>query len=150
MSRRLSMRNGGRRPSAGFTLVEVIIVVLIISVLAAIAYPAYQNSVMQTRRNAVKACMSEGAAFMERFYTTNLRYDQTLAGAPVALPPCAAGTDITNHYTVTLSAVGRTNYTLTATPINLQAVRDTKCGTLSINNIGTKTKSGSETVDYCW
>ncbi len=150
MSRRFSIRTGGRRPSAGFTLVEVIIVVLIISVLAAIAYPAYQNSVMQTRRNAVKACMSEAASFMERFYTTNLRYDQTLAGVAVALPPCAAGTDITNHYTVALSAVGRTNYTLTATPINLQAVRDTKCGTLSINNIGTKTKTGSESVDYCW
>jgi type IV pilus assembly protein PilE len=87
---------------------------------------------------------------MERFYTTNLRYDQTLGGVAVALPPCAAGTDITNHYTVALSAVGRTNYTLTATPINLQAVRDTKCGTLGINNTGTKTKSGSQSVDYCW
>jgi type IV pilus assembly protein PilE len=150
MSHGLSIRSSGRRSNAGFTLVEVIIVVLIISVLAAIAYPAYQNSVVQTRRNAVKACLSEASSFMERFYTTNLRYDQTIAGAAVALPPCAAGTDITNHYTVALTAVGRNNYTLTATPINLQAARDTKCGTLSINNIGTKTKTGTDTVDFCW
>lgn len=150
MSHGLSFQTNGRRASAGFTLVEVIIVVLIISVLAAIAYPAYQNSVVQTRRNAVKACLSEGASFMERFYTTNLRYDQSIAGAAVALPPCAAGTDVTNHYTVALSAIGRNNYTLTATPINLQATRDTKCGTLSVNNTGTKTKTGSESVDFCW
>ncbi len=150
MSHGLPIRPSGRRGNAGFTLVEVIIVVLIISVLAAIAYPAYQNSVVQTRRNAVKACLAEASTFMERFYTTNLRYDQTIAGAAVALPPCAAGTDVTNHYTVALTAVGRTNYTLTATPINLQAARDTRCGTLSINNIGTKTKTGSESVDFCW
>lgn len=139
-----------RRSDAGFTLVEVIIVVLIISVLAAIAYPAYQDSVVKSRRNAAKACVSEAAQFMERFYTTNLRYDQTLAGVAVVLPGCAAGTDVTNHYTVRLTAVGQRNYTLTATPINLQAIKDTKCGTMSLDNIGTKTKSGSDTVDYCW
>jgi type IV pilus assembly protein PilE len=145
-------RNGAiaRRPARGFTLVEVIIVVLIISVLAAIAYPAYQDSVMRTRRNAVKACMSDASQFMERFYTTNLRYDQTAGGAAVVLPPCAAGTDITNHYNVTLAAVGRTTYRIQATPIGLQAVRDTKCGTLGIDNTGAKTKTGTDTVDICW
>jgi type IV pilus assembly protein PilE len=150
MNHGLSIRSSGRRGNAGFTLVEVIIVVLIISVLAAIAYPAYQNSVMQTRRNAAKACLAEASTFMERFYTTNLRYDQTIAGVAVALPPCAAGTDVTNHYTVALTAIGRTNYTLSATPIGLQAVRDTKCGVLGINNTGTKTKTGTDTVDFCW
>ncbi|MFZ5638025.1 MAG: type IV pilin protein [Pseudomonadota bacterium] len=139
-----------RRNAAGFTLVEVIIVVLIISVLAAIAYPAYQDSVVKARRNAAKACVSDAAQFMERFYTTNLRYDQTLAGVAVVLPPCAAGTDVTNHYNVRLTAVGQRNYTLTATPINLQAVKDTKCGVMSLDNIGTKTEGGSESVDYCW
>jgi type IV pilus assembly protein PilE len=143
-------RSAARRSAMGFTLVEVIIVVLIISVLAAIAYPAYQDSVVRTRRNAVKACMSEGAQFMERFYTTNLRYDQTIAGVAVALPPCAAGTDVTNHYNVTLAAVGRTTYRLQAAPIGIQAVKDTKCGTLGTDNTGAKTKTGTETVDICW
>lgn len=150
MSRRLTMRTGGRRQNAGFTLVEVIIVVLIISVLAAIAYPAYQDSVVRTRRNAAKACMSEAAQFMERFYTTNLRYDQSGAGVAVALPPCAAGVDVTNHYNVTLAAVARTTYRLQAAPIGLQATKDTKCGTLGLDNTGAKTKTGTESVDICW
>lgn len=147
-----SSRPPPRSRAAGFTLVELIIVVLIIAVLAAIAFPAYQNSVVKTRRGAAKSCLLESELFMQRFYTTNLRYDQTLppANAAVVLPACTAGTDVTNHYTVALTAVAARTYTLTATPQGLQAAKDTDCGTLSINQLGAKTKTGTETVDYCW
>ena len=147
-----SSRPPPRRKAAGFTLVELIIVVLIIAVLAAIAFPAYQNSVVKTRRGAAKSCLLESELFMQRFYTTNLRYDQTLppANAAVVLPACTAGTDVTNNYTVALTAVAARTYTLTATPQGLQAAKDTDCGTLSINQLGAKTKTGTETVDYCW
>lgn len=138
------------RVARGFTLVELLIVVFIVALLAAIAYPTYMDSMVRVRRDAAKTCLSEDAQFMERFYTTNLRYDQTLAGAAVALPPCSSGTDVTNFYTVTLSAVGARNYTVRATPIGAQLSRDTACGTLTLNNVGTKTKTGTETVDYCW
>jgi type IV pilus assembly protein PilE len=150
MPRDRSVRTANPHTVRGFTLVEVIIVVLIISVLAAIAYPAYQNSVVKTRRGAAKSCLLESELFMQRFYTTNLRYDQTLAGVAVALPACTAGTAVTNHYNVTLGGLGARAYTLTATPQGLQATKDTYCGTLSINQLGTKTKSGTETLDYCW
>ena len=143
-------RFSNRRRAAGFTLVEVIIVVLIISVLAAIAYPAYQNSVVKTRRGAAKSCLLEAETFMQRYYTTNLRYDRTLAAVAVVLPPCGAGTGVTNHYVVALTAVAARTYTLTATPQGLQLAKDTDCGTLSINSLGVKTKSGSGTLDYCW
>lgn len=139
-----------RRRAAGFTLVEVVIVVLIISVLAAIAYPAYQDSVVKARRGAAKTCLLESESFMQRFYTTNLRYDQSLAGVAVALPVCAAGTDVTNHYTVALTAVAARAYTLTATPRGLQLAKDTQCGTLSVDSAGVKTKTGSDSLDYCW
>lgn len=147
-----SSRPPPRSRAAGFTLVELIIVVLIIAVLAAIAFPAYQNSVVKTRRGAAKSCLLESELFMQRFYTANLRYDQTLppANAAVVLPACTAGTDVTNHYTVALTAVAARTYTLTATPQGLQAAKDTDCGTLSINQLGAKTKTGTETVDYCW
>ena len=139
-----------RRTAVGFTLVELVIVVLIISVLAAIAYPAYQDSVVKTRRGAAKSCLLEAETFMQRYYTTNLRYDQTLAAVPVVLPPCAAGTDVTNHYVVALTAVAPRAYTLTATPQGLQLAKDTDCGTLSVNSLGVKTRTGSGTLDYCW
>lgn len=150
MLRHRSIRSSRPHTARGFTLVEVVIVVLIISVLAAIAYPAYQNSVVKTRRGAAKSCLMESEMFMQRFYTTNLRYDQTLAAVAVALPACTAGTDVTNHYNVALTAVAARTYTLTATPIGLQLAKDTDCGTLSVNQLGTKTKSGSQTLDYCW
>jgi type IV pilus assembly protein PilE len=147
---RRSSRPSHRRTAAGFTLVELIIVVLIIAVLAAIAYPAYQDSVVKTRRGAAKSCLLESEMFMQRFYTTNLRYDQTLAAVAVVLPACTAGADVTNHYTVTLGGLAARTYTLTATPQGLQATKDTDCGTLSINQLGTKTKTGTQTLDYCW
>lgn len=150
ITRRRSSRPASRR-TAGFTLVELIIVVLIIAVLAAIAYPAYQDSVVKTRRGAAKSCLLESELFMQRFYTTNLRYNLTLppANAAVVLPACTAGTDVTNHYNVATAVAART-YTLTATPQGLQAAKDTDCGILSINQLGAKTKTGTETLDYCW
>ncbi len=147
MSLNRSNRFASRGKAVGFTLVEVIIVVLIISVLAAIAYPAYQDSVVKSRRSAAKACVMEATQFMERFFTTN---NLTYVGAPAAWTGCAAGTDVTNHYTVTPLATGPRAFTVTATPIGLQLAKDTYCGTLSINNVGVKTRTGSESVDYCW
>jgi type IV pilus assembly protein PilE len=138
------------RAAAGFTMVELMIVVFIITLLAAIAYPTYMDQVVRVRRDAAKTCLSESAQFMERFYTTNLRFDQTLAGVPVALPPCNSGTDVSNFYTISLTAIGQRNYTVTAVPKPAQASRDTTCGTLGLDNTGTKTESGTGTVDYCW
>ena len=153
MSRNRSNRFARRRNATGFTLVEVVIVVLIISVLAAIAYPAYQDSVVKARRNAAKACIMEASQFLERFYTTN---NLTYVGGDDAwiVIGCAAGTDVTNHYTVTPVATdagpGRSTYTVTATPQGLQRTKDTQCGTLSIDSLGRKDKTGTETRDYCW
>ena len=131
------------RAARGFTLIELMVVVVIIGVLAAIALPAYQDRVVSTRRNAAKACILERSQFLERFYTTNLTY----VGANP--PPCQSQGDLAAFYTFGQVLAART-YTVTATPIGQQLARDTKCGTLSINNTGVKTKTGSESVDFCW
>lgn len=151
MAIRQTFRPAPRRAAAGFTLIEVMIVAVIIAVLAAVAYPAYLDSVVTARRSAAKTCLLETAQFLERFYTTNLRYDQTLAGTAVALPACSAGTDVTSFYNVGFNgAVGQRTFTLRAVPQGGQATRDTKCATLGVNNLGVRTKTGTDTVDYCW
>ena len=144
----------GRKMSrvAGFTLIELMIAVLVIAVLMGIAYPSYQNHVINTRRAAASACMLEAAQFMERFYTTNLRYDTDTAGTAVALPAMQCASDIAIHYTIQLAAgTTATAYSIEGVPQGQQDVKDTKCGTLSIDQSGTKRVSNTGTaVGECW
>ena len=66
------------RKDRGFTLIEIMIVVLIVGVLAAIAMASYKLSVIKSRRSAAAVCLQERAQLMERFYTTRMTY----VGAP--------------------------------------------------------------------
>lgn len=135
-----------RRRSAGFTLLELMIVIAIIGVLTTIAFTSYQRNVVETRRKAATACLLEGSQFMERWYTTRLTY---VGGDPS--PPCE--NDLAPFYSFpTPGATATTTaYVLTAVPLNQQLARDTFCGTLSINQTGTRTESGTAAdASLCW
>lgn len=134
----------------GFTLIELMVTVAIVGILAAIALPSYQRYVTDSRRRAAGACLLEGAQFMERFYTTNLRYDQDTAGNAVALPNTTCRNDLAAFYTFSIGAVAQRTYTLTATAQGAQASHDTKCGNLGVNQAGVKTESGTGTLADCW
>ena len=71
----MGYRNMNKRRTTGVTLIELVIVVAIIGILTAIAYPTYQGHTAKTRRKAAVACLSQYANFMERYYTSNLNYD---------------------------------------------------------------------------
>lgn len=137
------------RRNAGFTLIEIMIVVLIIGVLAAIAYPSYNQHVIKTRRAAAAGCLMEAAQFMERFRTTNMSYAAAGPANPT-LPACSA--DVTNFYTIGFNgAATATTYSLQAVPTAIQ--RDTRCATLRIDQRGTKTLNGAAdgvTVNQCF
>lgn len=138
----------------GFTLIEVMIVVAVIAILAAVAYPSYQDSVIKTRRSAAQGCLVEMAQFMERFYTTNMRYDQTAATPPVAValanPSCRA--DMAAFYTFSFvtNEPTQTTYTLQAVPQGSQVADNARCGTLTLTQAGTKGRSGSAALRDCW
>ncbi|WP_158007602.1 type IV pilin protein [Marinobacter sp. X15-166B] len=67
--------------SAGFTLIELMIVVAIIGIIAAIAYPSYQEQVRSTRRADAQGALVSFANAMERFYTQNNSYIGADGGA---------------------------------------------------------------------
>lgn len=124
----------------GFTLIELMIVVVIIGIIAAIAYPSYQDSVRKARRADAQSQMMELASFMERFYTENNQYHQIndASAAAVSLP---GGID-SDYYDYSLSGLSATTYTIDGARTGSQTA-DT-CGDLAITNTGGKIPSN------CW
>ena len=150
ISSRSIQRRGAAAASRGFTLMEIMIVVLIIGILAAIALTSYQRQVVESRRKAATACLMESAQFMERFYTTNLRYDENTAGNAVALPAVSCFGDLAAFYTFAIGAVDQRTFRIDAAPQGVQASRDGLCGTLSLTQAGLRGVSGTGTVAECW
>ena len=145
-----TMRDPLRRRQRGVTLIELLVAVVIVGILGMIAYPSYTSHLVKSRRAQATACLQEAAQYMERFYTTNLRYDQTTGGAAVSLPTTSCIQDMNGRYVLSISSVSANAFVLKATPQGAQASADTQCGTLGLSQAGTKTITGTGTVAACW
>ncbi len=135
--------------SKGFTLIELMIVIVVIGILAAIAFPSYQDYVRRAKRADAQSALLELAQFMERHYTANGTYLTPDDKAPV-LPFTVAPKDGTNS-NYDLSFVGKptaSGYTLQAVPRGSMA--GDACGTLTLNNMGAKGQAVGATLAACW
>jgi type IV pilus assembly protein PilE len=138
----------------GFTLVELMIVVAIVGILTAIAFPSYTAYMQKTRRATAAGCLMELAQWTERNFTTCLAYNRTGAGCGTALtsaelPNLTCRTDLAGIYTFGYSAnPSATAYVLQAVPGAPQA-GDTACATLTLNQAGAKGATGT-TPAGCW
>jgi type IV pilus assembly protein PilE len=143
-------------PAGGFTLVELMIVIVIAGTLLAIAIPSYIDKVRVSRRTEAKTALLDLAGREERFFNTNNTYSSTPAdlgyGAVSASFPMAVGS---NYYTVNVTftpvVVGppmiAPTYTITATAINDQ-LKDKQCQTFTLTSTGLQTSTPNTT--QCW
>jgi len=130
-----------KRNVKGFTLIELMIAVVIIGLLAAIAYPSYTGIIQKTRRQEAQRTLLESSQVMEGFYAMNVNYSGAVTANKLTI--FTVSEEFSDYYNLTAVATNST-FTLTATPYGDQANED--CGTLTITQNGTTTPSTSG----CW
>jgi type IV pilus assembly protein PilE len=129
------------RSAGGFTLLELLVVMTVIAILASVAIPSYQQSVMRSRRADARVAMNAVATRLERCFTQFGAYDADECDivSPADSPE--------GFYQVSVEREPAA-WTLTAEPQGAQA-DDTGCGTLSVTSTGVRSVTG-DTPDRCW
>lgn len=150
----------------GYTLIEILIVVAILGILAAVAIPSYMNSVLASNRSVAQAALLDLANRQEQFYLDNRTYSTDLAdlGYPAGMVFSNSGNSAVafnaNHtlvastsderlYFVQINAANANAFAISAAPQLAQA-DDAACGTLSLTSAGVKAETGTATASDCW
>lgn len=136
------------RMARGFTLIELMVVVLIVGLLAALAYPSYRDYVRRSNRAVGQAMLSDAAARQERFFSDNNTYTADMTDLGYAANPAISEG---NLYSVS-SAAGACGdiascFTLTAAPVATgPQADDAHCASMTLASTGAK---GGTSAD-CW
>ncbi len=129
--------------SAGFSLIELMITVAIVGIVSAIAYPSYQQYLIDSHRTDAQNALLAFATTMERYRTDNNTYDNAQSGTGYPNPPKTtvfpSQTPIDSgdkYYNLTINSADNSGYTLRATPIGGSAQDGD--GYLQLNSVGIK------------
>lgn len=132
---------GRLRRSAGFSLIELMVAVVIVAILAAVALPAYQDHLRKGRRAAAQAFLVETASRQGQYLLDARRYavgTGALAALNLTVPE-----DVSKFYTVTVEPTAPTvppTYRLVATPVTGTA--QASDGALALDHVGARTHAG--------
>jgi type IV pilus assembly protein PilE len=143
--------HGGMR---GLTLIELMIVILVIGIMAAIAVPSYRKYMIRAQRSEAKIALLQLQTAQEKRYLQQNSYTNDVTGSTAANPPglgLPAVTE-TQKYDITIPVFidpnGQT-YTAQATPKYGQA-DDSDCKNFTINERGVRGNTGTLSPEKCW
>jgi type IV pilus assembly protein PilE len=151
--------------NAGFTLIELMIVVAVIGILTAVAYPSYREFIAKGRRADAKTQLLAAQQWMERLYSESYNYHtaQTATDCPTtktlflcqpfSTSPRANEGVASYAITVTTSSTVPTTYTLTATRIANGPADGDACGNFTVTHTGIKDivdETSPKSVATCW
>lgn len=139
------------RKQAGFTLMEIMITVVIVAVLAAIAYPIYLHYVKGSRRTSAITALQRAAAAEEKHYATYNRYATSLTTLGYQSNSVDIPSGSQHWYTLKagVDPSGNSAYELTAAPAGSQT--GDACGTYVLTGTGSRSLSGNtKSVEQCW
>jgi type IV pilus assembly protein PilE len=149
----MSTHSHGKR-TAGFTLVELMITLVIAAILLAVAIPSYRSSVLKSRRTEARSAVLDLAAREERYYSLQNSFTASplnlgYSSSATATFPMNVGA---NYYQVSVTAPTAATFNVTATAINSQTA-DTQCQTFTVTDTGLKTSAdggGADSTTTCW
>ncbi len=137
------------RQLKGFTLIELMVVLVVVGILASLAYPAYQDAVISARRTDAQVMLFDLAQREQQFFSRNGLFTTSLSALDIT------SSSPEGYYLATLSAgptgTVSTSYILTATPVvGTSQANDAKCNNLTLNSLGVKGETGTLNADQCW
>lgn len=140
----------------GVTLIELVVVVMIVGILAAVAIPSYRNYVIRSQRADAKDALLALSTQLEKHYLQCNDYGDTLAAAPDCAAREVQGTAVSENgwYDLAIVAPDATGFTVTATPVaGENQAQDTDCQSFSVTDRGVRTAlndGGNNNTEECW
>ncbi|MGA2189592.1 MAG: type IV pilin protein [Steroidobacteraceae bacterium] len=140
------------RKSAGFSMIELVVAMVVVAILAAIAIPSYSNYTLQAHRTDAKTALLDLASLEERYFSVNNSYTAVPASLGYTAFPQTVGSgyyQVQTPVVVAATTAAPATYSLQALPIGTQLAKDTQCQSFTLTSTGQQTALPDPTSS-CW